>query len=128
MSSVDGKAGFRGGLPSLWVMLGLFALVVRTAIPAGWMPSQRVGTVSLILCSGSGTKAVVVDLGGSTGDHPSKDGHPCSFAVGGSPALQPVVHPLAIALVAAYFLDNWLPGPTRPEADAAWQTPPSLGP
>jgi hypothetical protein len=128
MSRSDGSTAFLSSLLPCWLVLSLFALVLRAAIPAGWMPSESVGTVTLVLCSGGETKAVGVDLGGAPAGHSSKEGQPCSFAAGAPPLLQAVALPFSVALFVAQAAGSQLPAPSVPEADAAWQTPPSQGP
>lgn len=77
-------------------VLGLLmaALVFRALIPTGFMPGHENGKLVMELCSGFGTKSVVVDLGDKQFSHSSArlfDHSPCGFAAGALPAPPPAV-------------------------------------
>lgn len=128
MFSALARPGQRSDRLPVWLVLGLFALFVRAVVPSGWMPAQAAGTASLILCSGSGTQAVDVDLGKIPVDHSSDGAQTCAFAAASSPLLHADPLPLPARIAAAPEADrlpvNWI----DPRAGLDWQTPPSLGP
>jgi Protein of unknown function (DUF2946) len=60
------------------------ALLFRALVPAGFMPAQAEnGEIVMQLCSGFGTKSVVVDMGTGSATHDSGslrfDHSPCGF-------------------------------------------------
>jgi hypothetical protein len=71
------------------------ALLVRAAIPAGWMPASDGGRW-ITLCTGSGAVAAFVDADGVRHDDPAPaaQDHPCAFAG----VAVPLTPPLAIAV------------------------------
>lgn len=128
MFSALARPGQRSDLLPVWVVLALLALVLRAALPAGWMPVQSDGSVALVLCSGNGTQAVEVDLGKAPVDHSPDGAQPCAFAATGSPLLDANPGPLRAPDVATVAADGPPSSWIDPRAGPAWQTPPSLGP
>ena len=118
----------RSDLLPAWVVLALLALVLRAVLPAGWMPVQADGSVSLVLCSGSGTQAVEVDLGKAPVDHSPDGAQPCGFAATGSPLLNADPGPLPAPELATVAADGPPSSWIHPRAGPAWRSPPSLGP
>jgi hypothetical protein len=114
-------------------MLFAIALVLRIAIPAGFMPTQTAHGMVVTICDGAGGgKTMVVDLQRSDDDnHHSEDQKPtarCAFAGLASPAIDaaPVV---TTALRAMVFGEFTLPPPAAfylPVVD--FLTPPLRGP
>lgn len=126
---VSGKAtSVRSGL--LRAML-VFALALRLAVPAGWMPSFDDGGVRLTLCSGEQPMMHAghdADHSKSDHDEQSPHAHPCSYAVAGAPmlrapqpALQTPILPASTVLVGEARAP---PGSEHPAA----LPPPATGP
>lgn len=70
------------------------ALLFRALVPAGFMPAQAEnGEIVMQLCSGFGTKSVVVDMGASGATHDSGsqlfDHSPCGFTAAAMAAPPP---------------------------------------
>lgn len=67
---------------ALWVLLGVFAL--RALVPVGYMPdfgSLAEGTLEVVICTGVGSKTIVLDDAGKPvpSKHTGKVDHPCAF-------------------------------------------------
>ena len=101
--------------PLLAVAIGLAALMLRLAVPAGFMPVLNQGQLSLTICSGYGTAAVQPARMASpsgTAHHdegmPSADGS-CAFAdlalplIGGAGPIQLAAALLFIIAAALFF-------------------------
>lgn len=75
------------------LLLVACALLLRIAIPAGWMPATGAdGLIRITLCTGQGQMEAWVDGEGQTHDHKPgksepKTDHPCVFAGLIAPAL-----------------------------------------
>jgi hypothetical protein len=106
----------------------LLALLLRTAIPTGYMlGTDASGSIMVEPCSGQAT-AMPMRHGANHHDHGQKSEMPCPFGVLGAPAMPsapPVVAAASVAVVPApnSFLlpTRLLPGPAAPP-------PPSTGP
>ena len=93
----------RGGAFAL--LLVACALLLRIAIPAGWMPAASAdGLVRITLCTGQGQMEAWVDGDGrihdrKPGKSEPKTDHPCAFAGLIAPALDtaPIEPPLRFA-------------------------------
>ncbi|AHE56627.1 hypothetical protein [Sphingomonas sanxanigenens] len=93
----------RGG--TLALLLVACALLLRIAIPAGWMPSTGAdGLIRITLCTGQGQMEAWVDGDGrihdrKPGKSEPKTDHPCAFAGLIVPALDaaPIDTPLRFA-------------------------------
>jgi Protein of unknown function (DUF2946) len=109
-----------------YAVLMLFAL--RAAVPVGYMPdlgALRDGQVQIVICTGTGTQALLVDQSG----HPVEDGgaadqagaSDCAFAISTASALAlPSAVPLLSLPVAA--------GRTARTSEAGISFPPAQGP
>ena len=121
----------------LALMLVALALLVRFAVPAGYMPVFSGSTVTIALCSGSGPMKIAMPGMAGMADHdssprdPSEHGKgemPCGFAglavpfVGGA---DQIVLALAVAFIVATVFRALAP---RPRALAAHLRPPLRGP
>lgn len=78
------------------------ALLFRALVPAGFMPAQAEnGEIVMQLCSGFGTKSVVVDLGNGSATHDSGsqlfEHSPCGFAAAAMVAPPPSIADFATA-------------------------------
>ena len=73
------SAGARG----VFVASALLVLLLRSFVPAGFMPVETNGKIVVQLCTGYGPASVVIDRGGPapTDQHKAAD-HPCTFAGG----------------------------------------------
>jgi hypothetical protein len=74
---------FTNRFSSLLMNLALLALVVRSLVPAGFMPGQGAhNTYPLVICSGYGPVTIHVPGGKipQSPGHESHDNMPCSFA------------------------------------------------
>lgn len=65
--------------PTVAWLLVAAALVLRLAVPAGWMPVSQGGKLTIMVCSGSNAAPVSVDLGSGEAPQPSRD--PCPFGL-----------------------------------------------
>lgn len=109
------------------------ALLLRIAIPAGFMPVQTTHGIVVRMCDSMGSgKTMVLDLGlpDKNQHHPEheKPAVPCAFSGLAAPVLgtDPT---LALALPAMVLGEFALPPPTRFHlADADFLTPPLRGP
>jgi hypothetical protein len=77
------------------------ALLFRALVPAGFMPAQAEnGEIVMQLCSGFGTKSVVVDLGTGSATHDGGsqlfDHSPCGFAAAAVAAPPPADFAFAV--------------------------------
>lgn len=109
-------------------MLAL-ALLLRLALPAGWMPVAGADGIRVEICSGEGLRTIVIDAEGRAHpDTPKASNDPCPYGLAAHapvdlPALAAL--PLAPAALAAQLL------PQRVTADLlAWRAsrPPARGP
>jgi hypothetical protein len=97
---MNGAATSMTGTARAWALCCLtLALLVRLAMPAGWMPSPA-GGFAITLCTGSGPVAARMDADGKFHKQPADQApaadHPCTFAALGGPLL-----PAATAMLAA---------------------------
>ena len=111
-----------------WVLLAL-VLAMRLALPAGWMPVASADGVRIEICSGAGTRWVVLDAEGKAHpDQPQPKANPCPFGLAGSaPFALPAVTELAPPAVAS--APRNLP-PLLAARLVAWRAirPPARGP
>lgn len=118
---------------SLLAMAMLLAFVLRIAIPTGFMPTANAAGVAIQLCSETGGKTVIIDLGKKApGDSRHTTEIPCVFAAGLGhgllaaaelPGIQPLVHGLAsfVGAAIAHLTVHRLAAPPPPS-----QAPPAL--
>jgi hypothetical protein len=99
---------------ALWALLAAFAPLAL--LPAGVMPSQGAGGLTLVLCTGDGPVSVTLDpvTGEPTQDAPDR----CAWAVAQGPAVLPL--PFAPAVPAPRAAD---PPPPLTPAVAALPVP-----
>ncbi|MGI4876585.1 MAG: DUF2946 family protein [Janthinobacterium lividum] len=123
----------------LALVLVALALLVRFAVPAGYMPVFSGNTVTIALCSGSGPMKLAMpgmsdhDSGDhDTGDHDTgehgKGEMPCGFAGLAAPIVtgaDPIVLALGVAFIVATVFRAVAP---RPRALPAYLRPPLRGP
>ena len=94
--------------PLLALAIGLAGLMLRLAVPAGFMPVLHHGQLSLTICSGGGTAAAGPAHGMRSPDQPKADGS-CAFAdlalplVGGADPVQLGAALLFIMAAALFF-------------------------
>ena len=100
--------------PALLAGLLFCVLLTRAIVPSGYMPSVAGGTITLVLCSGTGpVKAIAVSMpgmhhGGET-ESPAKPEQPCAFAAMAGPMLASADAVLLTAALAFVFLLALLP-------------------
>jgi hypothetical protein len=108
--------------------LVLLALLLRAAIPAGYMlGTDASGSVVVEPCSGQAT-SLPMRHGAGHHDHGQKSEMPCPFGVLGAPAM-PSVPPVVAATAMAHQpapISVLLPTPLRPRPAAP--PPPATGP
>lgn len=77
-------------------LLVAFVLVLRSLMPAGYMPVQTANGISIVICTSKGSKAVTVDADGKiVDDHGGGQVfEPCAFSGLGVIALAAVDAPL----------------------------------
>lgn len=117
-------------LTFVWLLL-VAALMVRAAVPAGWMPSVDRGGVRIVLCTGYGPVTVVLDAAGHV--HKDEPQHkaphdPCPFGLAAAKALD-LPPEIGLALPPAAIAA--LTGPALAAARfVAWRSlrPPARGP
>ena len=70
--------------PILWLAL-VAAVLLRAAMPSGWMPVAQDDSIRVLLCSGSGPVEIVVpikrDSEPANGDHGAAPNDPCPFGL-----------------------------------------------
>lgn len=69
----------------VFMAAALFVLLMRTLVPAGFMPTLQDGRMVVQLCTGTGPATMVLDLGKTTpapGDKHDGDHGPCAFSGG----------------------------------------------
>jgi hypothetical protein len=70
--------------PSLTRMLLVAVLLLRAAVPSGWMPVAEQGGIRITLCTGSGQQFMVMDRNGALHKEvpqPSAPRDPCPYAL-----------------------------------------------
>ncbi len=113
--------------PLLALATGLAALMLRLAVPAGFMPALHHGQLSLAICSGYGTAAAEPAHEMASPDKPKADGS-CAFAdlalplVGGADPVQLAAALLFILAAALVF------GAVPPRRAGLRLRPPLRGP
>ena len=119
-----------------WLALVLvtLALLVRFAVPAGYMPVFSGNTVTIALCSGAGPMKMAMPGMAGMADHDSgnhdtgehgKGEVPCGFAGLAAPFVagtDPIVLTLAVAFIVATVLRAVAPRP-RALSRRAWHRP-----
>jgi len=93
----------------IFVALGFLVLLIRAAVPSGFMPVAMDDKVVIQVCTGAGAASIVIDRDGDRGQHPADQhkasDHPCTYSggfTGGVLASAPP--PLAAPFVAAALL------------------------
>jgi hypothetical protein len=117
------------------VLAGLFefALLLRIAVPAGFMPTQTSGGIVISVCDGMGSgKMMLLDVGLPDDDqqHPEQEklSAPCAFASAAAPMLH-IAPTLAAALPGMVLREFALPPPARfAVARTDFLSPPLRGP
>lgn len=70
--------------PILWLAL-VAAVLLRAALPSGWMPVAQDDGIRVLLCSGSGPVEIVVPVKRaaepSNGDHGAVPNEPCPYGL-----------------------------------------------
>lgn len=90
--------------PALGLLVVAFALAMKVAMPAGFMPVASAGTITVAVCNGSGPMTIAIP---SLPDKPSDDAmkdKPCAFAGLSAPSLAGADPVLLIAAIAFAFL------------------------
>lgn len=110
------------------------ALLMKLAMPAGFMPSVSNGQIVVSLCSGTGASTMAITIPGLEHDRPDGGGHsgktepPCAFASLSTPSLaaaDPILLAAAILFVLALGMRPLsLPAATAPP----YLRPPLRGP
>lgn len=116
------------GLQTALLIAGLLALLVRAAIPAGYMPERQSTGWLVTLCTGDGVKTVTVDVNGKPVKHDgSADAAPsiCAFASLAAPALS-AAPPLLLILAIAFILLRGLVPTIQPARRVAARLRPPL--
>jgi hypothetical protein len=110
------------------------ALLMKLAMPAGFMSNAGNGQIVISICSGTGASTMVVTIPGlehgkpDGGDYPGKAEQPCAFAGLSAPSLaaaDPILLAAAILFVLALGMRPLaLPAPSA----RAYLRPPLRGP
>ncbi len=94
----------RHRIGAIWLIVA--ALLVRAAVPPGFMPVFSKSAVVMQLCSGFGPEPMNMTMPGMSHhgnmDHPGKDPTPCGFDGHAAPSLttvDPILLVLTIALI-----------------------------
>lgn len=117
-------------MPLIWLFLAA-ALLLRGAVPAGWMPTSGQGGVRIALCTGIGAEFLILGSDGKLhkdAPKPTSPRDPCPFALatGSAANATPEVHlpqpPATLApLIFAKFAEIAL-------AQRKYPRPPARGP
>ncbi len=125
---------FRGLILShRWCAAALIALALamKLVVPAGYMPVQQAGTITVMVCTGMGQQRLEIDVPGMPAkpDGASRvAGQPCAFAGLGLDML-PGVDPVLLAEALAFILALGFVGVAVVRVDRARQLwPPMRGP
>lgn len=91
---------------ALAVLLVGLALLMRIAVPAGYMPAFAGGAITVVLCSGDAPQKMTMAMPGGAGHRDGEHGRelPCGFSalsVASLAGADPVVIPAAIAFIVA---------------------------
>jgi hypothetical protein len=111
------------------ILLASFALVMRIAVPTGFMVGEGTAGPTIVICSGSG--AMTMPLPGVPAKHDGnkeKTDHPCAFAAAHIVAPAPVPASDALVLRAAPATPLARIGNIRPGLGLAAPPPPKTGP
>lgn len=119
--------------PRLFALLAFFALAMRVAVPAGWMPT---GDFGLAICTGEGMAAAPAAwaedwakrLGKPAPVKSGKADHPCAFANAGVALAEPLPAPAPILLAATDAPARMMPRALIPGRGLAAPPPPPTGP
>lgn len=132
--AANGVAVFRGLILShRWCAAALIALALamKLVVPAGYMPVERGGTITVMVCTGMGQQQVEIGVPGipAKPDGASRvAGQPCAFAGLGLDML-PGVDPVLLAGALAFILALGFVGVAVVRVDRARQLwPPMRGP
>lgn len=89
----------------VFVAAVFFVLLLRTLVPSGFMPVEMDGKIVVQLCTGSGTKTILVDIGKkSPADEHKASDKPCTFAGFTGALLPPMLPPVAVPPLLAILL------------------------
>lgn len=105
------------------------ALMMKLAMPAGFMPTVSNGQIMVSLCSGSGPITMVMTIPGVERGETGEDGHsgkneqPCAFAGLSAPSLA-AADPILLGAALLFVLTMGM----RPMAAPASEAPPYLRP
>ena len=120
--------------PVIGLLLVTAALILRFAVPSGYMPTFDHGRIGLVICTGTGpmpammaTHGKMHEMPGKAGDD-GKGGQPCAFAGLSFPSLaaaDAVLLALALIFVMASGVRPLVPPALR---RAAFLRPPLRGP
>jgi hypothetical protein len=122
-------------IPAYLRLLAILALLIRAAVPSGWMPVADAGGIRIAICSGSGPMDMVVGQDGTLHrDAPVQDRQaprdvcpfglvsgiaadvPPSVFLAPSPLQQPEQHARTLAFTEKLFPRALRPPPTGPPA------------
>lgn len=109
----------------------VLALAMKLAVPAGFMPVEQAGTITVMVCTGMGQQQVAIDVPGMPVKQDGATraaGQPCAFAGLGLDML-PGVDPVLLAGALAFILALGFVGVAVVRVDRARQLwPPMRGP
>lgn len=140
-SCVQGELGYtpcgmtpRAVHPQLVMLLVALALLVKAAVPVGWMPFTEDGVTRITLCTGYGMVEAWLDEDGNLhqeapddGDHQGKD-QPCSFAAAATAMHGVAGNGDAAAPVSVALRPDLARPPAAPGRGLAAPPPPATGP
>lgn len=96
----------------LGLCLVVVALLMRIAVPAGYMPTFSGNSITVEICSGYGPMKMTMDILGRAGHNDKKSDQskgemPCAFSALAAPSLagaDPILLALAVAFIIATML------------------------
>jgi hypothetical protein len=116
----------------LAVWLATLALLVKVAVPAGYMIGTEHGTITIELCSGTGPMTMTMAMPGMAHHDPKSDHdkaeQPCPFSGLSAPSLA-AADPILLAIAITFIVATVFRSTARPVVRApAFLRPPLRGP
>lgn len=131
-------------LKKLHLLVGMLAIAIKVAIPAGFMVAPQAlaaGLTPIVLCTAEGNVTAFMDGDGQILAHGEQgqvgdgqdlpgghDGHPCTFASPGTPLAAPTANSLPVTFLTVMKLADDVNLIVAPGLGLAAPPPPKTGP